>query len=101
MGNDPTLCEVVAGYPGRPRYLAIMLTARGRRGGPYGAELAFAIREFDLLEFTQRNPGRATSRAELIQQVWGWQFGDLPKVIGGGAQRSGRPPLRGPPAPDG
>ena len=45
-----------------------------------GAELNLTIREFDLLEFFLRHPGRATSREQLMQQVWGWEFGDLSTV---------------------
>ncbi|HEY3009984.1 MAG TPA: response regulator transcription factor [Micromonosporaceae bacterium] len=41
-----------------------------------GAELALTVREFDLLTFFLRNPGRAFKRAELLDAVWGWTFGD-------------------------
>jgi DNA-binding response OmpR family regulator len=41
-----------------------------------GRELGLTVREFDLLEFLLRHPGRAWSRAQLLEQVWGWQFGD-------------------------
>ncbi|MFG2577229.1 response regulator transcription factor [Streptomyces sp. NPDC048481] len=51
-----------------------------RRATRDGAELALTIREFDLLEFFIRNPGRATSREQLMQRVWGWEFGDLSTV---------------------
>ncbi|MEV6025693.1 response regulator transcription factor [Streptomyces sp. NPDC052036] len=51
-----------------------------RRAIRDGAELALTIREFDLLEFFLRHPGRATTREELMRQVWGWQFGDLSTV---------------------
>jgi DNA-binding response OmpR family regulator len=45
-----------------------------------GAELALTIREFDLLVFFLRNPGRAFRRAELLEAVWGWTFGDQSTV---------------------
>jgi DNA-binding response OmpR family regulator len=45
-----------------------------------GAELALTVREFDLLAFLLRNPGRAFSRAELLERVWGWTFGDQSTV---------------------
>ncbi|MGW3248410.1 response regulator transcription factor [Streptomyces sp. NPDC001070] len=51
-----------------------------RRVTRHGTELALTIREFDLLEFFLRNPGRATSREELMRRVWGWEFGDLSTV---------------------
>ncbi|MGW5386727.1 response regulator transcription factor [Nocardia sp. NPDC003963] len=37
-------------------------------------------REFDLLVFLLRNPGQVFSREELLEQVWGWDFGDLSTV---------------------
>ncbi|WP_149823999.1 response regulator transcription factor [Streptomyces tailanensis] len=58
--------------------LALDPTARRATRG--GAELALTVREFDLLEFFLRNPGRATSREELMRRVWGWEFGDLSTV---------------------
>ncbi|MEO3777589.1 response regulator transcription factor [Micromonospora sp. B11E3] len=42
--------------------------------------LALTLREFDLLAFLLRNPGRAWSRAELLDRVWGWRFGDQSTV---------------------
>ncbi len=45
-----------------------------------GAELALTGREFDLLLFLLRHPGRAFRRAELLDRVWGWQFGDQSTV---------------------
>jgi len=41
-----------------------------------GAELAVTTREFDLLRFLVAHAGRAFTREELLQQVWGWTFGD-------------------------
>jgi DNA-binding response OmpR family regulator len=45
-----------------------------------GAELALTVREFDLLVFLMRNPGHAFRRAELLESVWGWTFGDQSTV---------------------
>ncbi len=45
-----------------------------------GRELALTVREFDLLVFLMRNPGRVLRRPELLQQVWGWTFGDQSTV---------------------
>ncbi|WP_238013669.1 response regulator transcription factor [Dactylosporangium sp. AC04546] len=45
-----------------------------------GATLALTVREFDLLVFLMRNPGRVLRRAELLEQVWGWTFGDQSTV---------------------
>jgi DNA-binding response OmpR family regulator len=45
-----------------------------------GHELALTIREFDLLAFFLIHPGRAFTRAQLLEQVWGWSYGDLSTV---------------------
>ena len=45
-----------------------------------GADLALTVREFDLLVFLMRHPGRAFKRAELLEAVWGWTFGDQSTV---------------------
>jgi len=39
-----------------------------------GAPLALPLREFDLLHFLLRHPGRAFSRGELLTRVWGAGF---------------------------
>jgi DNA-binding response OmpR family regulator len=45
-----------------------------------GCELALTIREFDLLAFFLTHPGRAFTRVQLLEQVWGWSYGDLSTV---------------------
>jgi len=53
----------------------------GRRIAQLGGRpLALTVREFDLLVFLLRNPARAWSRTELLEQVWGWTFGDQSTV---------------------
>ncbi|MEU8973329.1 response regulator transcription factor [Streptomyces monashensis] len=51
-----------------------------RRATKNGTELALTLREFDLLVFFLRHPGRAFSREDLMREVWGWDFGDLSTV---------------------
>ncbi|RFU82624.1 DNA-binding response regulator [Streptomyces triticagri] len=51
-----------------------------RRATRDGTELALTLREFDLLAFFLRHPGRAFSREDLMREVWGWEFGDLSTV---------------------
>jgi DNA-binding response OmpR family regulator len=51
-----------------------------RRATKNGSELSLTLREFDLLAFLLRNPGRAYSREDLMREVWGWDFGDLSTV---------------------
>ena len=45
-----------------------------------GQELALTVREFDLLAFLMTHPGQALRRAELLESVWGWTFGDQSTV---------------------
>jgi DNA-binding response OmpR family regulator len=45
-----------------------------------GAALPLTGREFDLLAFLLTHPGRAYTRAELLAEVWGWEFGDQSTV---------------------
>ncbi len=52
----------------------------GRRASLGDAELALTVREFDLLAFLVRRPGRVFTRAELLERVWGWDFGDQSTV---------------------
>lgn len=40
------------------------------------APLALTSREFDLLAHLMTHPGTAFSRRELMEQVWGWEYGD-------------------------
>ena len=48
-----------------------------RRARRDGRVLDLTVREFDLLAFFVCHPGRAFTRAELLEQVWGWSYGDL------------------------
>jgi DNA-binding response OmpR family regulator len=48
-----------------------------RRGG---TRLSLTSREFDLLRFFLSNSGVAFTRAELLDKVWGWSFGDQSTV---------------------
>jgi DNA-binding response OmpR family regulator len=53
----------------------------GRHEATLGGEvLALTMREFDLLAFLLARPSAAFSRDELLQQVWGWSFGDQSTV---------------------
>ena len=45
-----------------------------------GVPIDLTAREFDLLAFFLAHPQRVYSREELLEQVWGWKFGDLSTV---------------------
>jgi DNA-binding response OmpR family regulator len=59
---------------------ALTLDVTRREARMRGAVLALTVREFDLLTFLMRRPGRAFRRAELLDAVWGWTFGDQSTV---------------------
>ncbi|MFD8519940.1 response regulator transcription factor [Streptomyces capillispiralis] len=65
---------------GALRAAGLSIDHAARRATKNGVELALTIREFDLLAFFLRNPGRACAREELMREVWGWDFGDLSTV---------------------
>ncbi|MER5406256.1 response regulator transcription factor [Streptomyces sp. NPDC002769] len=56
------------------------LDPAARRATKGSVELALTTREFDLLAFFLRHPGRVFSREDLMREVWGWDFGDLSTV---------------------
>ncbi|MEU3984839.1 response regulator transcription factor [Streptomyces sp. NPDC026672] len=58
----------------------LTLDPAARRALKNGGELALTIREFDLLAYFLRHPGRVHSRQDLMREVWGWDFGDLSTV---------------------
>ncbi|MEV4561854.1 response regulator transcription factor [Kitasatospora sp. NPDC049285] len=58
----------------------ITLDPKARRAHRAERELLLTTREFDLLAFLLRQPGTVFSRQELMQRVWGWDFGDLSTV---------------------
>ncbi|MEQ0560536.1 response regulator transcription factor [Amycolatopsis sp. NEAU-NG30] len=58
--------------------LRLQMNARTATLG--GRELPLTTREFDLLAFFLAHPGVAYSRADLLEKVWGWDFGDQSTV---------------------
>ncbi|HVV13831.1 response regulator transcription factor [Amycolatopsis sp.] len=74
-----------ARMPGRPPPAAVVdgrltLQPGARQATLDGAELPLTSREFDLLAFFLAHPGVAYSRADLLEKVWGWDFGDQSTV---------------------
>jgi DNA-binding response OmpR family regulator len=45
-----------------------------------GREISLTAREFDLLAYLMRHPRQAFTRTDLLEQVWGWEFGDSSTV---------------------
>ncbi|GAA0554290.1 response regulator transcription factor [Actinomadura livida] len=58
----------------------LVVDPAARRAERAGRPLALTAREFDLLAFLLRRPGRVFAREELLRHVWGWDFGDASTV---------------------
>ncbi len=58
----------------------LVVDTRARTAERSGVDLRLTVREFDLLAFLLAHPGQAFTRAELLEQVWGWSFGDSSTV---------------------
>ncbi|MGB6165241.1 MAG: response regulator transcription factor [Pseudonocardiaceae bacterium] len=54
----------------------LLVDVAARRAVLDGHELVLTAREFELLAFLIQHPGQAFNRGELLEQVWGWTFGD-------------------------
>lgn len=46
-----------------------------------GQEIELTAKEFDLIHFFMKNPGRAFTRQQLLDEVWGPQFDGLEHTI--------------------
>ncbi|RKR86474.1 DNA-binding response OmpR family regulator [Micromonospora pisi] len=65
--------------PGRPEVLTdggLVLRTGPRVARVDDTEMALTLREFDLLAHFMRHPSQVFTRAELLERVWGWNFGD-------------------------
>ncbi len=51
-----------------------------RRVEIFGAEVRLTMREFDVLVYLMRRPQHALRREQLLQDVWGYTFGDASTV---------------------
>ncbi|WP_028661613.1 response regulator transcription factor [Saccharomonospora saliphila] len=58
----------------------LRLDLAARTASLAGDPVALTAREFDLLAFFLSHPATAYSRTELLERVWGWDFGDLSTV---------------------
>ena len=59
----------------------VELDTVARRVTRRGAEVALSAKEFDLLELLARSPGRAFSRATILDRVWGWGFEGTARTV--------------------
>lgn len=66
---------------GRAIEVGDLLIDPGRRQvSTGGARVELTQKEFDLLHFLAQHPGRVFTRAELMQHVWGYAYGDSSTV---------------------
>jgi DNA-binding response OmpR family regulator len=56
------------------------LDTRARTARQGSDELTLTTREFDLLAHLMAHPRVAISREQLMEQVWGWEYGDRSTV---------------------
>jgi DNA-binding response OmpR family regulator len=69
--------------PTGPRELVdgdLVLDVPAHKASLRDTELALTTREFDLLTFLMSHPGEAFTREQLLEKVWGWDFGDQSTV---------------------
>ncbi len=73
----------LAGDDGQPAILEagqIRVDTASRECWMAGVPVQLTTKEFDLLAFLLRSPHRAWRREELLEQVWGWTYGDTSTV---------------------
>jgi DNA-binding response OmpR family regulator len=58
----------------------LVLDVTARQARLRDAELSLTTREFDLLAYFLARPGEAFTREQLLEKVWGWDFGDQSTV---------------------
>ncbi len=59
----------------------IWIDSEARTAGRGVEPLDLKRREFDLLHFFLRNPGRAWTRAQLLDRVWGYDFAGEERTV--------------------
>ena len=59
---------------------SLVVDADRRVATDAGAELSLTTREFDLLRYLIAHPGKAFTREDLLEHVWGWTIGDRSTV---------------------
>jgi two-component system OmpR family response regulator len=59
----------------------LSLDLLSRRAERVGRELDLRPREFALLEYLMRNPGRVLSKTMILSHVWGYNFNPGTNVV--------------------
>jgi DNA-binding response OmpR family regulator len=69
------------GTAGPVRLGAVSVDLAGHRLLREGAELAVKPKAFELLAFLVRNPGQVFSRDQLLEKVWGYDYGGETRTV--------------------
>ena len=62
-------------------YGQVVIDPAGRSVEMNDREVALSAKEFDLLCLLARSPGRAFTRAEILDRVWGWGFDGTARTV--------------------
>lgn len=60
---------------------ALVLDRIARSAGAGGRSVELTAREFSLLEYLMRSPGRVFSRSQILEHVWGYDFDPATNVV--------------------
>ena len=63
------------------RYGGLEINLESKEAFREGRPIKLTLREFKLLEFFMRHPGKALSRFELLEEVWGLDFDTGTNVV--------------------
>jgi DNA-binding response OmpR family regulator len=74
------LAPTAAGGPAVFEAGDLVVDVRAREARLRGERVALTAREFELLVFLIRHPRQAFRREELLEQVWGYTYGDTSTV---------------------
>ena len=66
--------QSAAQLPDEIRSGDLVMTRRRTRPGCSGRSLDLTFKEFELLKFLAQHPGRVFTRAQLLQEVWGYDY---------------------------
>ena len=59
----------------------VVLCRERRQVFVLGREVELSAKEFGVLDFLSRTPGRPRTREEILVRVWGWDFEGSPRTV--------------------
>ncbi len=59
----------------------LVLDLRRRRAQRAGKNIDLSPKEFSLLEFLMRNEGRAVTRTQILDHLWGYDYGSESNLV--------------------